>query len=74
MSGFGTKRTCSLKLQMSVVGGRTDMIGNRRHFRFWTHNGHPACMGKLRSSNVLCPELELLSDTVQTPTSFLIYF
>jgi hypothetical protein len=35
-----------------------------------THNGHPARMGNLRSSNVLCPELELLSDTVQTPTSF----
>jgi len=69
MSGFGTKRTCSLKLQMSVVGGRTDMIGNRRHFRFWTHNGHPAG----RSSNVLCPEL-VLSDTAQTPTSFLMYF
>jgi len=31
-------------------------------------------MDNLRSSNVLCPELDLLSDTVQTPTSFLIYF
>jgi hypothetical protein len=29
----GTKRKCSLKAQMSVVGGRTDMAGNRRHFR-----------------------------------------
>ena len=30
MSPFGTKRKCSLKAQMSVVGGRTDMVGNRR--------------------------------------------
>jgi flavin-binding protein dodecin len=34
-SVIGTKRTCSLKQQMSVVGGRRDMIGNRRHFRVW---------------------------------------
>jgi hypothetical protein len=32
-SGSGTKWKCSLKAQMSVVGGRTDMAGNRRHFR-----------------------------------------
>jgi hypothetical protein len=32
-SGYGTKRTCSLERRMSVVGGRTDLTGNRRHFR-----------------------------------------
>ena len=30
---YGTKRTCSLERRMSVVGGRTDLTGNRRHFR-----------------------------------------
>ena len=33
LSLLGTKRTCSLERQMSVVGGRTDLTGNRRHFR-----------------------------------------
>jgi hypothetical protein len=32
-SVVGTKRTCSLVRRMSVVGGRTDLTGNRRHFR-----------------------------------------
>jgi len=32
-STHGTKRTCSLERRMSVVGGRTDLTGNRRHFR-----------------------------------------
>ena len=33
ISPIGTKRTCSLERRMSVVGGRTDLTGNRRHFR-----------------------------------------
>ena len=32
-STHGTKRTCSLERRMSVVGGRTELTGNRRHFR-----------------------------------------
>ena len=39
MSLIGTERTCSLKKRMSVAGGRTDVIGNRRHFRA-TQLGH----------------------------------
>jgi hypothetical protein len=32
-STHGTNAKCSLKAQMSVVGGRTDMVGNRGRFR-----------------------------------------
>jgi hypothetical protein len=44
---------------VSVTVGREQLRNAEpRFYTAWTHNGHPACMGSLRSSNVSCPELE----------------
>src|SRR5260370_42067920 len=59
-STHGTFRTSQPDSGMSAGGGRAEVVIASPDFRVWTHNGHPACMGNLRSSNVLCPELELL--------------